>query len=134
MAMPTFLVVDDNADSRFLLVKTLLRKFSSAVIHECVSAESTLEHCRRERPSAIVVHRAADLAGLALVPQLRRVQPDAPILFVSSIDRATAAIDAGASAFLLYDEWLRVGTLVADLMVGETDGSFGDSTADNSAG
>ncbi len=112
----SFLVIDDNADSRFLLVRTLLRKFPSATIHECVVIENALRFCEREPPAAIILHRTVELPGLAMLPQLRQLCPDTPILFVSSIDRQGAAAQAGATAFLLYDEWLRVGTVVAELL------------------
>ena len=113
---PTFLVVDDNADARFLLVKTLLRKFPRAVIHECQSAETAIEFARREAQSAIIVHRSVELAGLDLVRQLREAHPAVPIVMVSGVDRTAAAQAAGATAFLLYDEWLRIGTLIGDLI------------------
>ena len=48
-----FLVIDDNADSRFLLVKTLLRKFPTAVIHECQSSEAAFEMAKTEDLAAI---------------------------------------------------------------------------------
>ena len=111
-----FLVVDDNADSRFLLVKTLLRKFPRAVALECQQSESAVEIARSEKPTAIVAHRAADSDGLTLIRLLRRVNATVPIVMVSGFDRSAQALAAGATAFLNYDEWLRIGTLVADLL------------------
>jgi hypothetical protein len=35
---------------------------------------------------------------------------------VSGIDRSEAALAAGANAFLPYDEWLRIGTVVEHYM------------------
>jgi hypothetical protein len=37
-------------------------------------------------------------------------------VMVSGIDRTDAALRAGATCFLNYDEWLRVGSLVTDLL------------------
>ena len=37
---------------------------------------------------------------------------------VSGIDRAAEAVAAGANLFLNYDEWLRIGTVVAELLAG----------------
>src|SRR5688572_26067407 len=54
-----FLIVDDNPDSRFLLVKTLLRKFPQAVLKETQDGESSVALARSEPLDAIVVHRAA---------------------------------------------------------------------------
>jgi hypothetical protein len=35
---------------------------------------------------------------------------------VSGFDRSQVALAAGATAFLNYDEWLRIGTVVSDLL------------------
>lgn len=110
-----FLVIDDNADSRFLLVKTLLRKFPQAVIHECQDAEAALLVVRTTPDlDAIVTHRAFEVDGLTLVQLLRRVNPMVPIVMVSGVDRSREAAAAGATCFLNYDAWLRIGTVVAE--------------------
>lgn len=111
-----FLVVDDNADSRFLLVKTLLRKFPSAVIHECQESVAALVIAREKPLSAIVAHRAADMDGIHLIEELRAANPGVIIVMVSGIDRSESAVRAGATCFLSYDEWLCIGRLVTDLL------------------
>lgn len=113
---PRFLVVDDNADSRFLLVKTLLRKFPKALLQECRSGEAAIALAGTEKLSAIVAHRGLELDGVSLARQLRAANADVPIVMVSGVDRTDAALDAGADAFLHYDEWLRIGTVVFDLI------------------
>src|SRR4051812_29879023 len=57
---PKFLVIDDNPDSRFLLVKTLLRKFAGAVMLECQNSEAALEMAKASDLSAIICHRTAE--------------------------------------------------------------------------
>jgi CheY-like chemotaxis protein len=114
--LPRFMVVDDNPDSRFLLVKTLLRKFPAAVVQECQHAETAISIAQTETIAAIVTHRTAEVAGVEVVRGLRAANPSVPIVMVSGIDRRMAAIAAGANAFLLYDEWLRIGTVVAELL------------------
>ncbi len=131
-ALPNFLVIDDNPDSRFLLVKTLLRKFPSAVVQECQSGESAIEFARREDMTAIITHRATEMSGLALLRQLREANASVPIVMVSSIDRRSAALAAGASAFLLYDEWLRIGTIVAELIGPKSAGAIDGAGAPRS--
>ena len=111
-----FLIVDDNPDSRFLLVKTLLRKFPQAVLEETQDGESAVALARSEALDAIVVHRAAEVDGLTLVKQLRQTSPAVPIVMVSGLDRTESAIEAGATTFLSYDAWLRIGTVVAELV------------------
>lgn len=112
----TFLVIDDNPDSRFLLVKTLLRKFPQAAVEECHQPEVVVEKAVAGRPAAIVVHRTAEVDGVTLIGLLRRSLPVVPIVMVSGIDRTVQALAAGATRFLHYDEWLRIGTVVAQLL------------------
>lgn len=121
----TFLVVDDNADSRFLLVKTLLRKFPTAIIHECQECVDAVKIARLDTLAAIVAHRAADLDGISLIRELRAANPTVIILMVSGLDRTESAIRAGATCFLNYDEWLRVGSLVTELLSRSADAQAG---------
>jgi CheY-like chemotaxis protein len=104
--VPKFLVIDDHDDHRFLLVKTLLRKFPHAAVQECQNGETALELARTEAYAAIV----------DLVRRLRELEPNVPIVMVSGIDRTSAALAAGATRFLHYDEWLRIGTVVTELL------------------
>lgn len=111
-----FLVVDDNSDSRFLLVKTLLRKFPGARIIEAQTAEAATASAVAGNLSAIVTHRTLDMDGIELVRMFREQNPGAPILMVSSIDRSEAALAAGANRFMSYDEWLRTGSIVGEMI------------------
>jgi CheY-like chemotaxis protein len=109
---PSFLVIDFHAESRYLLVKTLLRKFPGATIHESDDADKAVEIARALDLVAIVTHRTFELSGAELVKQLRDADPDVLIVMVSGIDREEAALEAGATSFLHYDEWLRIGSVV----------------------
>jgi DNA-binding NtrC family response regulator len=111
-----FLVIDDNADSRFLLTKTLMRKFPAALVIECADTGTALIAAENEKPAGIVVHRTSEMGGLQLLPLLRQANRKAPIVMVSGIDRTAEAIEAGANYFLNYDEWLRLGSVVAGLV------------------
>ncbi len=111
-----FLVIDDNPDSRFLLVKTLLRKFPQSLLQECQDSDVALVAARNPRLDVIVAHRASDVDGPELVRLLRHTNPDVPIVMVSGLDRSAVAAEAGATVFLNYDEWLRIGTVVSDLL------------------
>src|SRR4051812_41811809 len=111
-----FLVIDDNADSRFLLTKTLMRKFPAAVLIECGDDGTAMSVAATERLDAIVIHRTGEITGVAMIPLLRQVAPEVPIVMVSGIDRSTEAVDAGATYFLHYDEWLRLGTVVSGIL------------------
>ena len=47
---------------------------------------------------------------------LRLTNAVVPIVMVSGLDRTKSAIEAGATAFLSYDAWLRIGTVVSELL------------------
>ncbi|MDO8545215.1 MAG: response regulator [Opitutaceae bacterium] len=111
-----FLVVDDNVDGRSLLVRTLRRKFPHASVTECRDATEALRIAATERLDAIVTHRAWEVDGLTLIRELRQANPSVPIVMVSGIDRSEPARAAGATSFLNYDEWLRLGAVVADII------------------
>ncbi|MDO8543676.1 MAG: response regulator [Opitutaceae bacterium] len=114
-----FLVIDDNADSRFLLVKTLLRKFPQAVIHESQDADAAILMAATPGLDAIVTHRAVEVDGVTLVSLLRKANPAVPIIMVSGINRSLEANAAGATRFLNYDEWLRIGTVVSEALTAD---------------
>src|SRR5689334_8942562 len=67
ISAPEFLVIDDNRDSRFLLTKTLLRKFPDAVLHECETSAAALEAVQRLNLTAIICHRTEDTPGIELL-------------------------------------------------------------------
>jgi len=128
------LVIDDNPDGRFLLSKTLLRKFPSAALTECQLAETAFEMLERgDGVSLIVAHRTFELDGASLVRELRRRDARVPILMMSGIDRREAAIAAGANAFLTYEEWLMVGNHVAALLTNANKLVNGSGAAETSA-
>src|SRR3954471_4295394 len=70
-----FLVIDEDNDSRFLLVKTLLRKFPGAGVTECRTADAALSLARTDKLNAIVTHRTAEMTGVDLVRELRSINP-----------------------------------------------------------
>jgi DNA-binding NarL/FixJ family response regulator len=111
-AAPQFLVIDFHRESRYLLVKTLQRKFADAIIREAEEAGDAVALARAGTLAAIITHRTFDLSGAELVKRLREADPRVPIVMVSGMDRAKDAIAAGATSFLPYEEWLRIGSLV----------------------
>lgn len=126
-----FLVVDFHAESRFLLVKTLLRKFPGSLIYEEDDADRATELLRTRRITAVITHRTFEVAGVDLVRQFRAAAPTLPIIMVSGIDREAAALEAGATSFLHYDEWLRIGSVVEAHLSGRRRDD--ESTRDNAA-
>lgn len=128
-----FLIVDDNPDSRFLLVKTLLRKFPQAVLQETQDGESALAMARSEKLDAVVVHRAAEVDGITLVRNLRLTNAKIPIVMVSGIDRTQPAMEAGANTFLSYEAWLRIGTVVNELLSSKDGAALSSTEPDATA-
>jgi DNA-binding NtrC family response regulator len=112
-----FLVVDDHVDNRFLLTKTLIRKFPNALIQECQESSVAMNAVARRELTAAIVHRAADADGLDLIMNMRAANPMLPILYVSGVDKREQGLRAGATAFLHYDAWLSVGTAVDDMLM-----------------
>src|SRR3954464_10245013 len=101
---PRFLIIDDNPDSRFLLVKTLLRKFPNGILQECQNGDTATTIAASDKLHAVVVHRTAEYDGVTLVSLLRRANAQVPIIMVSGINREAQALAAGANRFLNYDE------------------------------
>ena len=117
----TFLVVDDHSENRYLLVKTLIRKFPGCACIECEDSDTAVSMLTTRPLTAVVAHRASDMDGLPLVEKLRAATP-LPIVLVSGVDREAGAKKAGANAFLHYDAWLRIGTVMADLLARRAEG------------
>src|SRR4051812_42560600 len=115
---PHFLVVDFHPESRYLLVRTLVRKFPAARITECDEAEPALELLGKGGVSAVATHRTFDVLGTELVRLFRQINHTVPIIMVSGIDRREGAEAAGANRFLHYDEWLRIGSVAEELLAG----------------
>ncbi len=109
---PTLVVVDFNVESRFLLVKSLRRRFPSATIYESDDEEKVIEIARAVDLAAIVAHRTHTMSGTELVRRLRDADPQVPIVMVSGVNREADARGAGATCFMHYDEWPRIGGIV----------------------
>lgn len=113
---PKFLIIDDNADSRTILGRTLLRKFPAAVVQECQNGDTAIAMVGAEHLSAVIAHRTFEYDGVTLVRRLRQAGPYVPIVMVSGDDRRRTASDAGADAFMNYDAWLTIGAVVVQAM------------------
>lgn len=111
--------MDFHAESRYLLVKTLQRKFPGSLILEIDEEDPAIDLVRRRGVDAVITHRTFDVPGVQLVADFRAADPKIPIVMVSGIDREEAALAAGADCFLHYDQWLRIGSVVESLFQGD---------------
>ena len=111
-----FLVLDLNAEGLQLLSRTLARKYPTALIYTASDIDTALEIARRRTLDVIVVHRPIGMSGRDAIRALSEISAGVPIIWVSGSDHSALAAEAGASAFLLYDEWLLLGGVVADAL------------------
>jgi DNA-binding NtrC family response regulator len=111
-----FLIIDDNPDGRYLLVRSLHRKYPAALIQECGDATTALTTISQELHHAVIVHRAGEVDGVTLVQLIRRMDRTVPVILVSGIDRSVEAREAGATLFLNYDAWLNIGNTVTEAL------------------
>ncbi len=116
MAPRKIIVIDHNTDSGVLLVRSLFRKFPSAVIQLCKESGTALQVAATERLDAVVLHRTEDDDAVTLVRSLRKIDSAVPIIVVSGIDRSEQVLAAGATGFLNYDKWLMIGQVVANAL------------------
>jgi CheY-like chemotaxis protein len=79
------LVVDDDADLRFLLRMVLDREGESVVVAEASNGHEAIEAAAEHRPDVIVLDQAMPLmSGLEAIPELRTAAPDARIVMYSA--------------------------------------------------
>jgi CheY-like chemotaxis protein len=113
---PRFVVIDDNEDGRSFLSKSLLASFPHAEIIECENSEVARQELAGGKTALFLVHRANDADGLPLVELLRAANATIPIVYVSGIDRTHAALQAGATTFLMYDQSWLIGQTVREIL------------------
>lgn len=113
-----FLLIEVAPLGESLLSHTLARTFPQAKIHYSAEAAEGIEIARVEKLSAVIVHRAIGMTSEEAVRTLRQVIPKVPIVMVSVNNRRESALAAGATQFLLYDEWLMLGQVVSSLLKG----------------
>ena len=111
-----FLLVEHSPRDGSLLSRTLIRNFPRAKVHHSADPAECLKIARDQGFDAIVVHRATGISSEETVRMFRAAIPGVPIVMISVSDRSESALSAGASRFLLYDEWLMLGQVVSSLL------------------
>ena len=111
-----FLLVELNPEGVDLLSRTLSRKYPGSIILARQHVADAIQVAAMHTLDAIIVHRAIETSGEELVRLLKVAQPTTPVVMISSVDRSSEAAEAGADSFLLYDAWLMLGGVVADLL------------------
>ena len=114
-----FLVIDDDAHSRLLVSKTLLRQYPTAIVQECQDLETAIGVVRdvpKQPHTVVVAHRTSQVGGRELITALRTAHSSVPIVWMDTRGAAPLAASAGATRFLDKDAWLLIGSTVKDLL------------------
>ncbi len=83
--LPTLLIVDDDADNRFLLAHAITKSVKECSVVACASSAEALAMVKTRRIDAIVTdHHLGDQAGADFIGQVRRRGVACPIVMVTS--------------------------------------------------
>jgi DNA-binding NtrC family response regulator len=110
------LVIDYDADNALLLTRSIRRKFPSALVVQSRDAVTTLTNVIEQKFDVLVVHRTEQIPAVELIKTVRKLDEQVVIIAVSGFDRSEDVLKAGATGFLRYDEWLRLGTVIANAL------------------
>jgi len=97
------LIVDDDADQRFVL-RRLFRRSGITEVFEAVDGEDALTIAREERPDLVVLDLAMPVrSGFDVLPELREAVGAAPIVVLSNLARRRwepEVLERGAVGFV----------------------------------
>ncbi len=102
---PRLLIVDDDVALLQALPRTVSLRMPDAFVETCNSAQAALQKLHTQRYDAIVSDiKMPDIDGLALLEQIKKVQPDTPTLLITGHgehDLAIRALRGGAYDYIL---------------------------------
>jgi CheY-like chemotaxis protein len=83
--MRTFLVLDDNADNRYLAAHALKRGFPGAQILEAATTQQAVVLAQQTRPDGIITdHHLGVEDGIAFIRDIRKTGLDCPVVMVTA--------------------------------------------------
>jgi CheY-like chemotaxis protein len=113
----TFLIVEDNAGIRRVLRRILAGTASE--IWECADGSEALVAYEKHRPDIVLMDlRMPFVDGFTATRQIRAYDPSARIIVVTDYldeDMKTAALEAGACAYVLKHEIAGLPEIVSSL-------------------
>lgn len=116
MSCCRFVIADHNLEGRFLLAKTLFRKFPDCIVLECATSAAAL-NAASDKVDIVIVHSTGDVSGPELVDMVRMIAPTVPVIGTSGNPNLKAAfVEAGATRFVESSEWPLMGAIVSDLL------------------
>ncbi|MGH8127412.1 MAG: LytR/AlgR family response regulator transcription factor [Gammaproteobacteria bacterium] len=97
------LIADDEAPARLRLRRLLAEHVGGEVVAEAASGSEVLAAVERVHPDLVLLDiRMPDGDGLSVAHALRRLEVPPAVVFVTAhADRALAALEAGAAAYLV---------------------------------
>jgi DNA-binding response OmpR family regulator len=114
----SFLIVDDDAEKRFLIVYHLRREFEGVQLIECDSGAAAIAHLEKQPVHALVTDNSmSPVNGLELIMWLRERDLKMPVVMVTGnpeIERV--AIKAGASVVVSSQRFREVGAILKQLL------------------
>jgi DNA-binding NtrC family response regulator len=114
-----FIIIDDNRDERFVLSRALFCHYPAATLHEhreFDSARDALVKLPGDGGQAVVLlHRIPGAEGVGLIRAMRELHGQVTMIALGDPADARKALEAGATQFLDYEAWLRLGTLIKGL-------------------
>lgn len=117
------LVVDDDAEKRFLITHHLAKAFAEEQITlvECDSGATAIAHLEKNTVHALVTDNSmGPVNGLELISWVRQRDESLPVVMVTGnpeIERV--AVKAGASVVLGSQRFQEVGTILKSLLPAE---------------
>ena len=111
------LIVDDDADQRFVL-RRLFRREGITEVFEAVDGDDALVVAREERPDVVVLDLAMPgRSGIDVLPELREAVGPVPIVVLSNLARRrweAEVIERGAVGFV--EKRTPTDRLISDVM------------------
>jgi CheY-like chemotaxis protein len=117
----TLLIVEDNAGIRRVLRRILVD--TASTIWECADGSEALTAYEAYRPDVVLMDiKMTHVDGLTATRQIRAHDPSARIIVVTDYqdeDMKTAALEAGASEYVLKHEISGLPEIVLSLVAGD---------------
>lgn len=114
------LLVDDDAEKRFLIATHIARNFTDTKISlvECDCGASAIAHLEKDWVHALVTDNSmSPINGLELIEWVRKRDRSLPVIMVTgNPDIEKVAVRAGASAVLASQQFPEIATVLKRLL------------------